>query len=209
MAQWLGRAGDRWVGGGGRGGGAPHVLGWAGDTAETHPPRLGMYTCTINNTSAENTELHENLVTGPVRGLHVPVLLCIVSPRPAPGSSNGRGSFCPPRPSCPLTLPQHRGQPSGFFHLKIFNNPLACKLISDPQPGPQSAGKLGPIIAIVCPRPVTALSFKSLWSVRCFYKSLEPVATTKSPRLVLSQFKNWQRSLFQMIWNLRENSLLR
>ena len=74
-----------------RGEGAPHVLGWAGDTAETHPPRLGMYTCTINNTSAENTELHENLVTGPVRGLHVPVLpmYCLPPPctrHPAPAT---------------------------------------------------------------------------------------------------------------------------
>ena len=146
MAQWAGPGSSGW-------GGEGHHMCWAGDTAETHPPRLGMYTCTINNTSAENTELHENLVTGPVRGLHVPVLpmYCLPPPctrHPAPG--NGRGTFCPARPSCPLTLPQHRGQPSGFFHLKIFNNPLACKLISDPHPRPQSAGKLGPIIAIVC-----------------------------------------------------------
>ena len=123
-----------------------------GHCRDTPATSWNVHLYTINNTSAENTELHENLVTGPVRGLHVHSAAYALSPpctlHPAPATVGA--VFARRVPPCPLTLPQHRGQPSGFFHLKIFNNPLACKLISDPHPRPQSAGKLGPIIAIVC-----------------------------------------------------------
>ena len=58
---------------------------------------------------------------------------------PVAGASNGPRTFCP-RPSL-LTL-QASNRP-GFFHLKIFNNPHACKLMSMdlgvvPHPGPDT-----------------------------------------------------------------------
>ena len=58
---------------------------------------------------------------------------------PGPGASNGPRTFCP-RPS-PRSLQASNRQ--GFFHLKIFNNPLACKLMSMdlgavPHPGPDT-----------------------------------------------------------------------
>ena len=117
---------------------------------------------------------------------------------PVAGASNGPRTFCP-RPSL---LPLQASNRPGFFHLKIFNNPRACKLMSMDLGGRPLSPILTPKTYLITTAPVCDGESQVLYHRLCLQLHLTPnrfqawdvfyrALTKNYAALRLSEFKEW------------------